>query len=405
MLKNKNKVEPYLVHQESEADVLICNEYIMLPSFFKRNIFNFELKKIMHEALYKKICDLYSVYNESVPEHCRFETGDYILNSIPSKISKNLFDGINSNLKIIIQNNYLDCNDMLIINKEYLDCNDELLLSSLSNKDPIKIDRYKHEFIDFFSKNYRLLNHKIYCVTMFNDMSHPYFYRKNHEHVPGMMIIEAVRQAFYGFTYRFNKANRGEVSISISTLNSKFYHYTQSNYPLRIQVEEGLSGDNSTKYNLNLHAKLYQRNMLVGEISYAGIIMELELFNRLRRMGRNEEKYLFSPIKAISNTLILIDDNSTTNIFISKLKSISLKGIAVTLRETCDLKIGQTFKFILDANRDHKIISSCQIVNKTFVSDSVDLYLDYINLSKSTLIKLSDFIKHYTYINEEEYTI
>lgn len=408
MLHGKTKVNAYMVHQESEADVLICDEYINLPSIFKKSVFELELKRRMSDIEYEKLLLLYEIYNDYTPKESIFKKGDYLLNSIIPVIPKSSINNLSDKLQIIIRNNYIEYENKLILNNEYLNYHDERsLLYHLGDKSLMNIEHGKLELIKFLSENNDLLKNKVYYVTMFNDTRHAYFYRKNHEHVPGMMIIEAVRQAFYAFTYTFKKAKRGSVSISMSTLNSEFYSYTQSNYPLRIQVEESVHHDDLPERHLRLRAKLYQRQTLVGEISYSGIIMELNLFNRLRKMGKDEENYTFYPIKAIDNTILLIDERSSSNILISKLKKISLKGMQVSIKEKgqYDLDIGHKFKFILDIKDDNKIISSCQVVEKIITDDGIDLSINYINLSKPLSVQLSDCIKNYTYINNEELII
>ena len=35
----------------------------------------------------------------------------------------------------------------------------------------------------------------VYCANMYNDTKNHFFYRKHHEYVPGIMVIEVARQA------------------------------------------------------------------------------------------------------------------------------------------------------------------------------------------------------------------
>ena len=44
----------------------------------------------------------------------------------------------------------------------------------------------------------------IFYVTMFNDTKNYFFYRKHHEHVPGIMLMEVARQAMYAQFYKYS---------------------------------------------------------------------------------------------------------------------------------------------------------------------------------------------------------
>lgn len=392
------KVEHQLVHQVCAEDVLICDSYIGLPSMINKKLFDENLAYKLSADEQKDFFSLYRYCADPAYGQQSIYTDHYILRSILPEIPKINLQEMNEELKKTLNNHYIECSDKFVLKSEFVDEQSELLLlKEMHRNDLLVTQSERMKLTGFFEKNISILNNKILHATMYNDTNHPFYYKKDHEHVPGMMMIEAVRQAFYAYTYTFEKCKRGEVSISISTLNSNFYHYAQSNYPLRIVVEDDALLVNDAR-DLRLKAKLFQRNRLVAEIFYAGSIMKLNLFKRLRTMGKDEEEYMFHLIRNTNDTLILIPDDCVC-VYISQLKEISLKGMVLYSSNTKDLKINQKFKFILGIKDNIKIIGSCILEKKEH--DKNIIYVKFTDLDKQISMKISDYIKNYTYINDQ----
>lgn len=397
MKYDHKKVDYELVHQVSSEDVLICDSHIGLPALINKKLFDEKISDKLSDDEKRDFFLLYALSCTTSHGQDSLYEGNYVLKSVLSEIPHAKITRINEDLKNAVNNYYVDANDKLMLQGEFVDEQTEIsLLKEMDRNDLIIPVHKKMNLSRFFEKNISLLTKKILYVTMFNDTNHPFYYKKDHEHVPGMMMIEAVRQAFYAYTYTFDKCKRGEVSISISTLNSNFYHYAQSNYPLTIMVEDASTG--ADPRDLKLKAKLFQRNRLIAEIFYSGTIMKLNLFKRLRIMGKDEESYMFHLIRKTNDTLILIPDDSAC-VYISQLKEISMKGMRLYSQNRKDLKINQKFKFILGIKDNIKIIASCVLLKKE--DDENVIYVEFTDLNKEIIMKISDYIKNYTFINDQ----
>jgi hypothetical protein len=399
---NLLKVNNTLVHQACEEDVLICNGYIGLPSSINKALFDETLHDKLNgneqeafDLLYKS--GLFTVDAEE------FHQKNYLLKSIYSEIPKNILHNCSDEINKVLNANYVVIDDKYVINTDSIDENSEkILLKFMKRPDLIVRDSERAVLCNFFRINNFILGKKIYYATMFNDANHPHYYKKEHEHVPGMMIIEAVRQAFYAYVYTFNKCKRGDVSISITKLDSNFYRYIQSNYPLKIMVED-MSSANDDR-DLKLKAKLFQRNILVAEVFYCGTIINLNTFKRMRQMGLDEKEYIFHPIKDTYTSLILINENAPIT-YIAKVNEISMTGMRLSFPGDTILETGQKFNFILDIKNNNKVISSCQIDSHFESSGGVEAVVKFVNLSKKNAMEMSDYIKNYTHINDRELII
>ncbi|NJM32397.1 MAG: hypothetical protein HC848_05400 [Limnobacter sp.] len=134
-----------------------------------------------------------------------------------------------------------------------------------------------------FDKLANIARPPVFHCTVFNDTKHYYFYGKRHEHIPGIMLMEIARQAFYAHFYRFNHHTRESVNISILSFNCEFGNYLQSNYPLFVQVETLTRiVDGALRETQHLRATFIQRDMPACTIEMTGTLVSNKLFKKLR---------------------------------------------------------------------------------------------------------------------------
>jgi len=397
-MKNRYmKIDSNLVHQTSEEDVLIYNGYVGLPCAISSKTYNAILNSDFNDIESEAFHRLYTVHEGFI--HPALGDSCYILNTILPMIKIKPTDQISGDLHKILNEFYVLKNSTYFLNVEFIDENNEKMLLKKFKYNDFVINEYDRIFLAKALERIKFyLNNQVYYCTMFNDTNHSYYYKKEHEHVPGMMVIEAVRQAFYAYTYTFNKCKRGNVSISISTLNSNFYKYAQSNYPLKIMVENNLSENEDSKRILKLKATLFQRNSMVAEIFYQGDIMRLDIFKRLRVMGKEEESYVFHPIRDEYNTIVLINNNLS---YICKIKEISTKGMRLLASLGCEIDLNSRFRFVLSVKNNKKIIADCIIDSYESGERFIYLQAKFADLTKESIMNISDYIKNYTYIVDE----
>lgn len=143
---------------------------------------------------------------------------------------------------------------------------------------------------------------------MINQADHYFFYKKAHEHVPGIMLIEVQRQAVYMHVYTMTPYVRGEVTISLGKVHCEFYGYVDLMYPLELVVddmqEEGYANTKKIPYRV----AFFQRNKLVAIIDSVVDIIDMKQFNRLRNLFLYEKNdHSYTPIDADKVHCKLID--------------------------------------------------------------------------------------------------
>ncbi|MDA0910440.1 MAG: AfsA-related hotdog domain-containing protein [Proteobacteria bacterium] len=168
---------------------------------------------------------------------------------------------------------------------------------------------------------------------MINQADHYFFYRKCHEHVPGIMLIEAQRQAIYAHIYATTQHVRGEVTISLGNLNSAFYGYVELMYPVELIVDEMKENwdpyrDVRPKKN-TYRVSFFQRGKLVAIIDSEVDIIKLDQFKRLRSLFIYEKgDHWYTPIRANRMQCTLIDSKNSEHLV--ECMSVSRNGCVTT---------------------------------------------------------------------------
>lgn len=139
-----------------------------------------------------------------------------------------------------------------------------------------------------------------------NDTQNYFFYRKTHEHVPGLMLIEIARQAMYHYFYNHSGYSRGEVSISISSLDVEFSSYVESAYELEVVVTQTQETARRQPRFVDKTATFYQNGRMVSRVRLQGGAMKMKLFKRMRTL-KFPPTHWFTPSARILQGAILAD--------------------------------------------------------------------------------------------------
>lgn len=119
---------------------------------------------------------------------------------------------------------------------------------------------------------------------MINRADHYYFYRKEHEHVPGVMLIEAQRQAVYCHLYQHTRHQRGKVTVSLNELNSAFYAYAELMYPIELIVDDLMPGSAPCPRKIHYRVSFYQRRNLIAVIDTKASVIDMTGFEKIRNI-------------------------------------------------------------------------------------------------------------------------
>ncbi|WP_061291591.1 AfsA-related hotdog domain-containing protein [Azotobacter vinelandii] len=129
-----------------------------------------------------------------------------------------------------------------------------------------------------------------------NNADNYFFYRKAHEHVPGMMFIEAARQAVYHHLYHHTNHARGEVTVSVNELNASFFAYAELMYPIELVVDNISPTDTSSPKKIHFRVAFYQRQTLFATIDTKATVIAIRLFEKTRNIFIFSDDW-FAPIK------------------------------------------------------------------------------------------------------------
>lgn len=143
---------------------------------------------------------------------------------------------------------------------------------------------------------------------MINNADHYFFYRKDHEHVPGIMLIEAQRQAVYTHVYTMTQHVRGDVTVSLDKLHCEFYGYVDLMYPLELVVDDMQEEKHARAKKIPYRVTFFQQSKLVAIIDSVVNIIDMNQFKRLRNLFMYEKNdYWYAPIHVDKVNCKLVD--------------------------------------------------------------------------------------------------
>lgn len=144
--------------------------------------------------------------------------------------------------------------------------------------------------------------------TMINHADHYYFYRKEHEHVPGTMLIEAQRQAVYYHLYKHTKHKRNQITVSLNELNSCFYAYAELMYPIEIVVDDLTPGNSCRPRKIYYRVSFYQRQKLIAVVDTKATVIDMPGFEKIRNIFLTADDWYIPIQKHRVQCQLVIDD-------------------------------------------------------------------------------------------------
>lgn len=393
MFDDIKKVDMDIVHKNNEDDVLIYNIRPMIPAWLD-DVTIQEAKNKFSDETFKKFKKFY-----------RLEDDKYVLNSIPSKLSQDanvqvneLFPGIN-----ITHDFYEMRNDKLFLSNRWIPEHVEYALSKVSrlNNNLLNIeDRHQLYHLLKQLESSELLG--MQYSSLFNNTKNYFFYNKHHEHVPGLMLIEAARQAMYSQFYSYSGYNRNEVSISLHNLSCQFLQYTESCYPVEILVSD--SNMNPIKYpkTVDKKAQFFQNHQLVAEVCLQGNVIKMPIFERVRNINISSDRW-FAPLKNIKKEVMLMCDDGIQ--ICGKVQFLSISEMQVKIDTTIDYTISD-----LKSKLSHCVLYVDNIgfvcipinINKCISNNDDTIILNFADLDKKTNLTLKKILKEFCYFVKDK---
>lgn len=365
-----NLITPSIVHKNFAEDVLITDGHFLIPTKIKKK----DIEKI-YESKKDTIHRFYIGNDEEL-----FLKGIYEFDNDGLVSSSVIYDELPDFQKAEGFSKGINYYDYVKnVKKDY---------EALKLDDFVEIFLVLKDSFDFTAEFYS---------TMYIDTNNYYFYRKHHEHVPGVMLIEAARQAMYAQMYQSNEVIPGTASVSIDSLNTRFFYYVNAHYPVYISVKhvEPIAGKKIDKI-----AEFYQEGKLVAEVTLSGPIIPLRAFNRLTQAKISDSQY-FIPIKNIASTIFLT--NSQDKLIEANLRALSLNNFVVDIPIKEKLEDSEELKSTLFVESLGYICCEMKVIDSEDIGANQKTTLAVENISSRCQKKLNSAIKNFTLIDESNY--
>ena len=385
------KLNANLLHKESPEDVLLCYGHGAMPARLRTS----DLKRLNGSDT-----RFLTEYYEARPDIDDSATGDpYHYNtSVPARLSNGEAGALQKTEdgRRILEKCYRKVGDDYVVNVDYVPELDEIFMLRALNKSERWIHEVERGSITTILEAAGIPgnNPRILYVSFYNDLNNYFFYKKHHEHVPGMMTIEAGRQTVYAHFYRYSGIKQGEVSISIANLSTDFYAYTNANYPVRIVVEDVDPSMNPHKW-LHKRATFYQRGVKIAKFELTGPVTRVAEFKKKRLVPINEA-HDFEPIKNVLRTLSLTAADGKTHE--CELSTLSAKRFHVKFKAGTPVQLGETFSVALYARVFGYVTSQAQIVDLRDTGKDLTAVLQIAQLGSQDQEKLSEIVKNFTHV-------
>ncbi|MEQ1977516.1 AfsA-related hotdog domain-containing protein [Xenorhabdus sp. SGI240] len=378
-------ITPYILHKDHEDDVLLMSFKPILPTYIKESI----ISEFIKTASNDEINDFFSVYIK--------EGGVYVLKHISFCLSKKSMEELIENKKINFKDFYVLQDEKWILKNKYLP---KIAFNNLRELIDNKEHSISNELVDkigySLSKYGEMPVSRANRYIIKNDTEHYFFYRKEHEHVPGLMLIEMSRQAMYHYVYSYSGYSRGDVSITISSLEVDFCAFTESSYELEVIVSTTSDIAHTCPRHIDLISSFYQNGNLVARVRLKGGVLKLNVFKRMRTLNFPKDHW-FKLFSRTNRLVMLMGDTEKINIV--DIDAISTSGIRLITNSpiTSDIKW-----VIIQANK--KNILKLPIEEITFDKLNNVMLANFSILDRYHEQKLSEFIKLNCYFFQKKYT-
>ncbi|MBI3752855.1 MAG: PilZ domain-containing protein [Deltaproteobacteria bacterium] len=388
------KVRPTTVHKDFEDDVLIYNERGVLPSF----IALYSLDQAALDSTDKLLLEQY--YRPVQCSDKNIESDKLFLRCIPQSLTRNDIGSITGEdtLSDLIGKHFANDAEQWVLRSEFVCEMDQILLAKRFLHRSLQINDYeRHILFKVIEKLPGLSSPEVIYVNMHIDTKHYFFYRKHHEHVPGLMILEGVRQAMYAQYYRYSKYTREQISLTIENINVDFRNFINANYPVRIRVEDVLiAAEHSSTDVVEKIATFFQSDKVVAVATMRTKVIKMKLFKRLRRV-KPDANNRFIPIKNIAKSAAFMLGDGTK--IEGTMNDMSMYGIGATFDTDLNFSQGDSMDFIMFVEGIGFINGKSEVRWSKNGEGSKRVGFKILEITNLESVKLQEAIKNFTFLN------
>lgn len=397
-----DKVEKFLVHKEHDDDILIIDGRTAIPIYVDDS-------QLGGPLVDRLAVDLLLKYY--IP--CPVVPGRYVLRGGLSFISltNKKFDEIDGECLELLSKHYEKVNDGYVLKSQYINEIEEFILArAFSDLADIVEESDRLSISRILQSACKATRPMVYYASMFNDTKHYFFYRKHHEHVPGIMLMEVARQAMYAHFYQCRTHRREDVTLSIDSFQMSYFNFTESNYPVRIMVEDispAADTAETTKDECSIQrggsrATFYQRNKPVATAEISATLVKVNLFKRLRRSAI-DKSHRFFPIKNFSKHVLVT--NRTGKNFEAQVVNLSLAGLCLSFPKGTELAEGEIFDMSFYVEGVGFVNSTNTLVWQADRQSCLEADFSIFKIEPLFWGRLKEVIKNFTFVDHKSMTV
>lgn len=387
MIDMERKVGKDIVHKGHDDDVLIYDARHQLPAWLSA--------AIVQQA------NLDPVDLDIVNQAYRLDSDRLVLRSLPTIIGLDELEqaGMLACLPELLAC-YEKATDHLVLTGVWVLESTEAKLAQLLGYDDLLDVGQRRRVHDVLKNMDGCPQQGLLYFTLFNDTSNYFFYRKHHEHVPGLMLIEVARQAMYAHFYEHSGYARGEVSISIVDLLSNFPRYTESSFQVDVLVGDYDELAQPRARKVDKRARFFQRGELVADIRLYGEVIKMPVFKRMRNINI-DPAFWFRPLKGIRHEVLVRLESGRH--LAGRLELLSMAGLQVqcdSLASPLDTPAqGHAYLYL---ESEGMISLPVKSVHESDAPKGRLLKLQLADLDSQLRFKWREVLKQFTYFSHQE---
>ncbi|WP_400770688.1 AfsA-related hotdog domain-containing protein [Methylosinus sporium] len=381
----QNPITPQILHKDVADDVLLSDVRALIPARIDRELADAVVRDWSPED--QRL--FFKSYRSEGPR--------YILRSVPTSIDSNTTIPL-SEFELSLPEFYRRDGERLHLVASHLPEGVEELLrrTFLPHVTPMSRDDATI-LAAKLTESQQWAGARVNSYRILNDTKNYFFYRKSHEHVPGLMLIEVARQAMYHYFYSASGYDRGEVSISMSELDVRFSSYVESTYAVEVLISQTEGIARKTPKFVDKTARFFQNGREVARVRLQGGAMKMPLFKRMRVLNFPDDHWFAPSDRVLRDVLVGTDGRLSLR---ADLQMLSLKGLSVkSSAELADIGNIRSVSIHIDGSG----FLCLPIGSRAVSGDRIMLQFD--TLSRDQSIALKEAIKsHFFFVTREDFS-
>lgn len=346
-MKNINLIDKAFVHKNKAENVLIYNVRRALPRKIEKSLFEEVLLKKVSAEEKKILLKHYSIERfifllENNSPNCDY----YILHTLPHEVSENFALEFLKLMKVGVKNKYKllkyftrdKKNAVFVLRDEILESEELEILRILRMRDWHISGSDKTRLSDILEKFPEIPKSDIFYCNMHVDTRHEFFFEHPNDHVPGIMMIEAVRQFSVACCHIFGKIPLSGMNLILMSILSEFYSYSELNLPITFKcINRSIMKKKLGSWgDVDMDILVLQNNKKKAFFSIKAKNTPKKTFNNIRNNSFTyDSNSRFLPIKHYYNEITIRINNAKK--ILCELVDISMEGFRIKFSENMEI--------------------------------------------------------------------